>query len=125
MRKHALVTWMEIEHPHTVEREILASGIRLPINIDGNPCREDVVALSEVRLTGVPFDTVIDYTPLPPLWGYGGLSLVALYRPERHYIRGPRPKVVREASRPHRKRPALRARALGDKPPRPHARISE
>ena len=50
MRKHALVTWMEIEHPHKVEREILASGIRLPLNIDGNPCREDVVALSEVRL---------------------------------------------------------------------------
>jgi hypothetical protein len=49
MRKNALVTW-KIEHPHKVEREILASGIRLPLNIDGNPRREDVVALSEVRL---------------------------------------------------------------------------
>ena len=31
-----------------------------------------------VERTDVPFDTVIDYTPLPPLWEYGGLSFVAL-----------------------------------------------
>lgn len=50
MRQHAFVTWIQVEHPHSVEREILASGIRLPLNIDGNPCRGDVVALSQVRL---------------------------------------------------------------------------
>jgi hypothetical protein len=49
MRKHAFVTWLETEHPHKVEREILASGIRLPLNIDGNRYREDVAMLSEVR----------------------------------------------------------------------------
>ena len=31
-----------------------------------------------VERTGVPLDTVIDYTPLPLLWEYGGLSFVAL-----------------------------------------------
>jgi hypothetical protein len=50
MRKHAFVTWLETEHPHKVESEVLASGIRLPLNIDGNPCREDVATLREVRL---------------------------------------------------------------------------
>ena len=48
MSEHAFVTWIEIKHPHRVEREILASGIRLPLNIDGNPCLDDVVALSEI-----------------------------------------------------------------------------
>jgi hypothetical protein len=37
------------------------------------------LALTEVvKRTGVPLDTVIDYTPLPPLWEYDGLSFVAL-----------------------------------------------
>jgi hypothetical protein len=36
-------------------------------------CLTDVV-----QRTGVPLDTVIDYTPLPPLWEYGRLSFVAL-----------------------------------------------
>jgi PcfJ-like protein len=37
------------------------------------------LALTEgVKLTGVPLDTVIDYTPLPLLREYGGLSFVAL-----------------------------------------------
>ena len=31
-----------------------------------------------VERTGVPLDTVIDYTPLPLLWEHGGLSFVAL-----------------------------------------------
>ena len=31
-----------------------------------------------VEYTGVPLDTVIDYTPLPLLWEDGGLSFVAL-----------------------------------------------
>ena len=31
-----------------------------------------------VERTGVPFDTVIDYTPLPLHWECGGLSFIAL-----------------------------------------------
>ena len=31
-----------------------------------------------VERTGVPLDTVIDYTPLPLLWEHGGLSFAAL-----------------------------------------------
>src|SRR4051812_11571806 len=50
MRNNAFVAWMEFKHPYKIEREILGSGLRLPLNIHGNPCREDVVALSEVRL---------------------------------------------------------------------------
>ena len=50
MRDHAFVTWIETEHPYKAERDILASGVRLPLNIDGNPCAEDVTALSQVRL---------------------------------------------------------------------------
>jgi hypothetical protein len=37
------------------------------------------LAVAEVvERTGVPLDTVIDYTPLPLLWEHGGLSFAAL-----------------------------------------------
>src|SRR3954453_2565893 len=49
MRKNAFFAWMEVEHPYKIECEILASGIRLPLNMDGNLCRDDVIALSDVR----------------------------------------------------------------------------
>ena len=38
----------------------------------------DLAVTEVVDCTGVPLDTVIDYTPLPLLWEYGGLSFVAL-----------------------------------------------
>jgi PcfJ-like protein len=38
----------------------------------------DLAVAEVVERTGVPLDTVIDYTPLPLLWEYGGLSFVAL-----------------------------------------------
>ena len=38
----------------------------------------DLALARVVERTGVPLDTVIDYTPLPLLWEYDGLSFVAL-----------------------------------------------
>ena len=38
----------------------------------------DLAVTEVVERTGVPLDTVIDYTPLPLLWEHGGLSFVAL-----------------------------------------------
>ena len=38
----------------------------------------DLAVAEVVERTGVPLDTVIDYTPLPLLWEHGGLSFVAL-----------------------------------------------
>jgi hypothetical protein len=38
----------------------------------------DLAVAEVVERTGVPLDTVIDYTPLPLLLEYGGLSFVAL-----------------------------------------------
>jgi len=40
--------------------------------------RADLALAEVVERTGVPFDTVIDYTPLPLLWEHGGFSFVAL-----------------------------------------------
>ena len=39
---------------------------------------EDLALTNAVKRIGVPLDTVIDYTPLPLFWQYGGLSFVAL-----------------------------------------------
>jgi hypothetical protein len=38
----------------------------------------DLAVAEVVQRTGVPLETVIDYTPLPLQWEYGGLSFVAL-----------------------------------------------
>ena len=38
----------------------------------------ELAMVKMVERTGVALDTVIDYTPLPPLWEHGGLSFVAL-----------------------------------------------
>ena len=40
--------------------------------------RADLAVAEVVQRTGVPLETVIDYTPLPLLWENGGLSFVAL-----------------------------------------------
>jgi GIY-YIG catalytic domain len=50
MARHAFVTWLEVEAPWELERHLLSSGLSLPLNVDGNPCREAVAAVSAVRL---------------------------------------------------------------------------
>ena len=37
--------------------------------------QEDLAVAEEVERTVAPLDTVVDYTPLPLLWEYGGLGL--------------------------------------------------
>jgi GIY-YIG catalytic domain len=47
MGRHAFVTWVEINTPWQLERHILASGLILPLNLDGNPHK--VATLSAIR----------------------------------------------------------------------------
>jgi hypothetical protein len=49
MAAHARVVWTETPTPWVVEREVLASGIPLPLNIQDNPCAEHVEVLKRVR----------------------------------------------------------------------------
>jgi len=50
MGRHAFVTWVEIDAPWQLEKHLLSSELRLPLNLDGNPWLEAVTALSAVRL---------------------------------------------------------------------------
>jgi hypothetical protein len=50
MRQHAFVTWVETDAPWEIERHLLASGLSLPLNVDGNPCQEAVTAVRTARL---------------------------------------------------------------------------
>jgi hypothetical protein len=50
MRQHALVTWVETSAPWEQEAQLLSSGLRLPLNVDGNPCLEAVALVRAVRL---------------------------------------------------------------------------
>jgi hypothetical protein len=49
MRQHAFVCWIETNAPWEIEAHLLTSGLRLPLNVDGNPCEEAVAALRAVR----------------------------------------------------------------------------
>ena len=49
MRQHAFVCWIETNAPWEVEAHLLTSGLRLPLNVDGNPCEEAVAALRAAR----------------------------------------------------------------------------
>jgi len=65
MRQHAFVTWVEINAPWELEDYLLTSaGLRLPLNLDGNPCPEAVSTLAAIRLKARQqadrFDIVID-----------------------------------------------------------------
>src|SRR5262245_40234785 len=40
MRQHAFVAWVETDAPWQLEKNLLSSGLRLPLNLDGNPWRE-------------------------------------------------------------------------------------
>jgi|SRR6266404_3166354 hypothetical protein len=50
MRQHAFVTWIEITAPWELEKYLLSSGLRLPLNLEGNPWQEAVALVSAVRL---------------------------------------------------------------------------
>jgi hypothetical protein len=51
MRQHAFVCWVETDAPWELETHLLASGLSLPLNVDGNPCQEAVSAVRTVRLS--------------------------------------------------------------------------
>jgi hypothetical protein len=50
MGHHAFVTWVETDTPRVLETQLLSSGLRLPLNLEGNSWAEAVEALSTVRL---------------------------------------------------------------------------
>ena len=49
MSRHAFVTWIEADRPWELEREILASGLALPLNIHGREQTESASRLSAIR----------------------------------------------------------------------------
>ena len=44
------MTWVETSRPWELESRLLSSGLRLPLNLHGNPWTEAVTYLSVVRL---------------------------------------------------------------------------
>lgn len=46
---HARVTWLESPQPWRVEREILASGLPLPLNVRDNPCEAHTTLVRSIR----------------------------------------------------------------------------
>jgi hypothetical protein len=50
MWRHAFVTWVETNTPWEQEAQLLSSGLRLPLNVDGNPWLEAVALVRAVRL---------------------------------------------------------------------------
>lgn len=53
LEENALVTWVVSERPWEVEREVLRSGVPLPLNIRDNPCPAHTELLSGVRRRAV------------------------------------------------------------------------
>lgn len=49
MQENALVVWHEVENPWMVERQILGSGLSLPLNIRDNPREQQVSILKAAR----------------------------------------------------------------------------
>jgi hypothetical protein len=49
MKRHAFVTWVQTIAPWELEAYLLQSGLRLPLNLDGNPWLEAVVTVRTVR----------------------------------------------------------------------------
>jgi hypothetical protein len=49
MMQHAFVTWVETSAPWELEKELLSSALRLPLNIDGNPWLEAVAVVRAIR----------------------------------------------------------------------------
>lgn len=50
---HARVAWLEVADPWRLEREILASGLPLPLNIRDNPCLAHTEFLQGIRMTAM------------------------------------------------------------------------
>jgi hypothetical protein len=50
MEQHAFVTWVETSAPWELEKQLLSSDLRLPLNIDDNPWAEAVALVQAVRL---------------------------------------------------------------------------
>jgi hypothetical protein len=50
MSQHAFVTWVETSAPWELEAQLLASSLRLPLNLQGNPWIEAVTYLKALRL---------------------------------------------------------------------------
>jgi hypothetical protein len=50
MRRHAFVTWVDMDMPWQLEKDLLSSGLSLPLNIEGNTRHEVVATLSAIRL---------------------------------------------------------------------------
>jgi hypothetical protein len=50
MAEHAFVVWLEVDRPWEAETMVLSSGLRLPLNLAGNPCAD--MAIREIRRTG-------------------------------------------------------------------------
>jgi hypothetical protein len=50
MKQHAFVTWVEASAPWELEKHLLSSGLRLPLNVDGNWWGEAVALVKAVRL---------------------------------------------------------------------------
>jgi hypothetical protein len=67
MNENAWVAWLACDKPWEVERDILKSGISLPLNIQGNPC----IALT-ARLRAVRRDAVAAALELPIVTDSGG-----------------------------------------------------
>ena len=49
MREHAFVTWKETARPWEAEEQLLSSGLKLPLNLAGNPKHDE--RLKELRST--------------------------------------------------------------------------
>ena len=49
MRQHAFVTWVETSAPWELEKHLLSSDLRLPLNLDGNPLQEAVAIVRTIR----------------------------------------------------------------------------
>jgi hypothetical protein len=50
MDQHTFVTWVETGTAWEVEKKLLSSGPRLPLNVDGNACLDAAAILSDLRL---------------------------------------------------------------------------
>lgn len=49
MERHARVSWVESPQPWLLERQILASGLPLPLNVRDNPCEAHARHLKTIR----------------------------------------------------------------------------